>query len=114
LIIIYTKIFIHYIGNTAAVPPRTTMPYDDFSWYVRPLPPSTKSFNANVHQQHQQLTRTSRQNQRQRRQPPPQLQPQPLEPPPPPPALSVAFTAVACPWWTVLEGKIRFVNIKSQ
>jgi len=89
--------------NTAAVPPRTTMPYDDFSWYVRPLPPSTKSFNANVHQQHQQLTRTSRQNQRQRRQPPPQLQPQPLEPPPPPPALSVAFTAVACPWWTVLE-----------
>lgn len=88
------------------------MLYDDFSWYVRSTPP-TQSFSANIHQQyqhqHQQLTRTSRQNQRQRRQPPPQLQPQPLEPPPPPPALSVAFTAVACPWWTVLEGDHRFM-----
>lgn len=36
----------------------------------------------------------------------PQFRPQPLEPPPPPPALSVAFTAVACPWWAVLEGEL--------
>lgn len=36
----------------------------------------------------------------------PQFRPQPLEPPPPP-ALSVAFTAVACPWWTVLEDVLR-------
>lgn len=68
---------------------------------------------ANQHQQQQHGLNGSRQLQRRRRPAPPQFRPQPLEPPPPPPALSVAFTAVACPWWTVLEGEQLFFSLSN-
>ncbi|XP_060846942.1 uncharacterized protein LOC132926589 isoform X2 [Rhopalosiphum padi] len=61
------------------------------------------------HQPKQQSVGHSQQSQRQLLVP--QFRPQPLEPPPPP-ALSVAFTAVACPWWTVLEDVLH-VNAKT-
>lgn len=59
------------------------------------------------HQSKQQLF--GHQQQFHRQLPLPQFRPQPLEPPPPAPALSVAFTAVACPWWTVLEGELTYI-----
>ncbi|XP_015367148.1 PREDICTED: uncharacterized protein LOC107164002 [Diuraphis noxia] len=62
------------------------------------------------HQSRQELI--GHQQQFNRPLPLPQFRPQPLEPPPPPPALSVAFTAVACPWWTVLEDVLH-VNAKT-
>lgn len=73
------------------------------NWCGRPSPLPMTPVNA-ANRSQQEFGPVSRQ-QPHRRRPPHQLQPQPLEPPPPPPALSVAFTAVACPWWTVLEGK---------
>lgn len=83
---------------------------NDRSLYGKPSPsplPSAPSVT-NHHQQQQQYGLASHQQQRRPRQTPPQFQPQPLEPPPLPPALSVGFTVVACPWWTVLEGNLKY------
>lgn len=67
----------------------------------------------NRHQQQQQQQPFgfgNRQQPRHRLAHQPHFRPQPLEPPAPPPALSVAFTAVVCPWWTVLDGKRAYSN----
>ncbi|VVC45702.1 Hypothetical protein CINCED_3A013429 [Cinara cedri] len=80
------------------------LPDNDYNFCGKPPPqipaPST-AVHCNLKNQHQNFNITSNQKNRRRRQP--QFRPQPLELPPPPPALSVAFTVIACPWWTVLE-----------
>lgn len=85
-----TFFIFYYTGS--ALPSRKTILQDDFP-------------NQNQQQQQKPLSVVSRQQQRSRRNPLPQFRPQPLELPPLPPSLSVAITAVACPWWTVLDGK---------
>lgn len=102
-----------------ATPPGSMTAQDnDAYWFGGSLGGRTSSVPvvvANQHQQQQQHgLNGSRQLQRRRRPAPPQFRPQPLEPPPPPPALSVAFTAVACPWWTVLEGERLFFPLLSR
>lgn len=63
----------------------------------------------NRHQQQQQpFGFVNRQQSRHRLASQPHFRPQPLEPPAPPPTLSVALTAVVCPWWTVLDGKFTY------
>lgn len=85
---------------------------NEYSWSDKqqPLLAATAPVDANRHLQQQpqqsQCAAVSRQNQRYRR--PLQFRPKPVEPPPRPPALSVAFTAVACPWWTVLKGRLNY------
>lgn len=82
----------------------------DLIWYGRQLNQVITPNYTNHPKQHQsqeQLNQIGFQQPNRRRPPPPQLRPQPIEPPPQPPALSVAFTAVALPWWTVLEGEIK-------
>lgn len=81
---------------------------NDLIWCSRQLHQVTTPVDMNYPKQHksqEHINQINSQQPNRRRPPPPQLRPQPIEPPPHPPALSVAFTAVALPWWTVLEGE---------
>lgn len=109
------NVLIFFLEPIIATPPGSMTAQDnDVYWFGGGLGGRTSSVPvvvANQHQQQQHGLNGSRQLQRRRRPAPPQFRPQPLEPPPPPPALSVAFTAVACPWWTVLEGEQLFFSL---
>lgn len=94
-------------GSISIAPPPSRLLDNEYNFCGKPppqIPAPDVPVDRNPKEQQQQQQNFNASSYRRRRQPPLQFRPQPLEPPPPPPALSVAFTAVACPWWTVLEG----------